>query len=112
MSIEVRTFDGMKSAGRPCRYCLGLQDDSVFADFDFDENGCITLLRISFDGFGCCQTGGEVRSMNPELSKRFINLVEANDMSESLGAILSQYFTVNSDVIWKDALERHGLLLQ
>lgn len=110
MSIEIRRFDGMQSAGRPCKYCLGLQDDSVFADLDFDEDGNVLLLRISFDGFGCCRTEGEVRSMNPETSKEFVRLVENNEMSESLGAILLNYFTENSDVIWKDALQQHNLL--
>jgi hypothetical protein len=100
----------MLSAGRPCKFCLGLQDDSVFADFDLDENGCITLLRISFDGFGCCRTAGEVRPMSPKRSRQFINLVENNDMSDSLAAMLIEYFTANSEVIWKDALKRHGLL--
>src|SRR5262245_65111891 len=39
---------------RPCRFSLGLQDDSVFADFDVDADGYVFLRRISFDGHGCC----------------------------------------------------------
>lgn len=101
----------MKTAGRPCKFCLGLQNDSVFADFDLDESGCVTLLRISFDGFGCCRTAGETRSMKPERSKQFIHLVENNDMSDTLALILLEYFSDNSDVIWKDALEQHSLLM-
>ena len=111
MPIEIRRSYELKSVGRPCKYCLGLQDDSVFADFGLEENGCISLLRISFDGFGCCRTAGEVRPMNLECSRRFIQLVENNNMSDSLATILLEYFTDNSDVIWKDALEQHGLLI-
>lgn len=33
-------------------------------------------------------------------------------MSDSLATILLEYFTDNSDVIWKDALEQHGLLIR
>jgi len=102
----------MKAADRPCKFCLGLQDDSVFADFDLDENGCVMLLRISFDGFGCCRTAGEIRSMNRERSKQFIHLVENNDLSGSLAVILLEYFTDNSDVIWRDALEQNSLLIR
>jgi hypothetical protein len=102
----------MKTADGPCRYCLGLQNDSVFADFDLDDDGCVSLLSISFDGFGCCRTTGEVRSMNSEHSKRFIDLIEHNDMSDRLAEIVLEYFSENSDVIWKDALEQHGLLVK
>src|SRR5262249_31859335 len=101
----------MQTAGRPCRYCLGLQDDSVFADFDLDNKGRIFLLRISFDGYGCCTTAKDVRPMSPDISNRLIHLVEANNFgSGELAAILSQYFRENSDVIWLDALEAHNLL--
>ncbi len=40
---------------RPCQYCLAMQNDSVFADFGVDEKGCLYLLRISYDGYGCCE---------------------------------------------------------
>lgn len=111
MSVEIRRFDGMKTVGRPCKFCLGLQDDSVFADFDLDENGCVILLRISFDGFGCCRTAGETRPMNLERSRQFIHLVENNDMSDTLALILLEFFSDNSDVISRDALDQHSLLI-
>lgn len=95
---------------RPSRYCLGLQDDSVFADFDLDDDGGVFLLRVSFDGYGCCDTP-TARTMNPDVSKTFVRLMEADDVSSGeLASLLSQYFRENSDVIWKDALEEHGLL--
>ena len=56
---------------RPCRYCLGLQDDSVFADFDIDNKGQAFLFRISFDGIGCNETGNEIRRMDEVTSNRF-----------------------------------------
>lgn len=89
-----------------------MQDDSVFADFDFDRDGNVVLLRISFDGYGCCQTEGIIPPMSAEASKRFVSLMEANDLeSGDMASLLSNYFGDNSDLIWKDALEKHKLLV-
>lgn len=49
--------------------------------------------------------------MSLEGSKRFISLVENDDViSEDLATIISGYFRENSDVIWNDALEEHALI--
>jgi hypothetical protein len=88
-----------------------MQDDSVFADFDVDDDGSVFLLRISFDGYGCCSTMGKARPMNQTDSKRFVSLIERNSVtSVEFNNIVSKYFRENSDVIWKDALIEHGLL--
>lgn len=98
-------------SSRPSRYCFALQDESVFADFDVDVSGSVFMLRVSFDGYGCCSTAGITSTMSPDVSKRLITLVEANDLaSGELAGILSEHFRQNSDVIWKDALEDNGLL--
>lgn len=110
MPIEIRRFDEMPSS-RSSRYCLSIQNDSVFADFDVDNEGCVFLIRISFDGYGCCDTTGKARIMSPDRSRKLVDLIEADDVvSGELAVILSQYFRENSDVIWKDALEEHDLL--
>ena len=96
---------------RPSRYCLGLQDDSVFADFDVNDDGGVFLVPISFDGYGCCNTSGKASAMSLDTSKALIRLVEADDVaSGELATLLSKYFRENDDVIWKDALEEHHLL--
>ena len=77
MSIEIRKVDDVP-ATRPCRYCLGLQDDSVFADFDIDSEGRVFLVRISFDGYGCYEAGAT--RMKPEMSRRWIELVETDNV--------------------------------
>ena len=108
--MEIRRFDEMPPS-RPSRYCLALQDDSVFADFDVDDVGRIFLLRISFDGFGCCETVGKARPMNLETSTRFAELIESQVIdTPEMASILSRYFRENDDVIWKDALEDHSLI--
>ena len=112
MPIEIRRFDGMPSS-RPSRYCLAFQDDSVFADFDVDNDGHVFLKGISFDGYGYCSTAGKVPSMNSDTSRKLTQLIEADDFtSGELAMILSKYFQDNSDVIWRDALEDHNLLTQ
>ena len=98
-------------SSRPGRYCLGLQNDSVFADFDLDNERRVFLIRISFDGFGCYGTAEEAKAMSPDISSRFINLVESNDVaSGELARILSQYLRQNQDIISRKPLIDHNLL--
>ena|SRR5688572_10988956 len=96
---------------RPARYCLGLQDDSVFADFDVDDEGRAFLVRISFDGFGCCHTAEKARPMDLDISESFISMIENDDVrTRRFTSIVEKYLSENVDVIWKDALEEHGLI--
>ena len=97
-------------ASRPSLYCLAFQDDSVFADFDIDEQGRVFIVRISFDGFGCCHTNHAI-PMSVDTSARFLHLLEnENIKTREFASILENYFKENSGVIWKDAMEVHGLL--
>jgi hypothetical protein len=90
---------------------LALQDDSVFADFDLDPSGCIVLVRISFDGYGCCHTRGQVGLMNPEDSRNLVDSYERDDANRAeIRGILCRYFRENKDAMWSDALEEHELL--
>jgi len=96
---------------RPSRWCFGLQDDSVFADFDIDQYGRVYLLRISFDGYGCCRTSETSSRMSLGQSAQFAGLIENEQFdSEEFVDLLLHYFKENDDVIWKDALEEHKLL--
>ena len=108
--MEIRKFEGMPPS-RPSCYCLTLQDDSVFADFDLDEQSRVFLIRISFDGYGCCETTEFARTMSSEDSKDFVALIEADRVdSAEMISILAAFFKANSDVIWQDALLDHGLI--
>lgn len=107
MSILVRVFPKMES--RPCRFCLSLQDDSVFADFDVDEEGHAFLRRISFDGYGCCS--GEFRKMALDDSRLLIDSVQRGAVQDpKIEVVLRTYFEENAGVIWDDALATHELL--
>ena len=109
--MQIRNFELMPT--RPCRFCLALQDDSVFADFDVDHNGCLYLVRISFDGYGCCELESktEIGKIDSKKSKSLIRLIEANEFeTPQASRILSEYFSENRKLLWEDALEEHRLI--
>jgi hypothetical protein len=96
---------------RPCRFCLCLQGGSVFADFDIDSDGRVYLVRISFDGYGCCATEGRVAHMPLDESHTLVKLVDADDVNrDEIREILYRYFDQNQNLIWRDALVEHDLL--
>jgi len=107
MTITARIAPTMPT--RPCRFCLGLQDDSVFADFDVDEKGCAFLRRISFDGFGCCS--GDFKKMKLDDSRVLIASIDRGIVEDpNIEKVLRSYFRENLDLIWSDALTSHELL--
>jgi hypothetical protein len=82
----------------------------VFADFDVDEEGRVRLLRISFDGYGCCHTDRGPK-MDRATSRLLIAAVDRGEVGElAVETALRGYFRTNSEVIWKDALADHDLL--
>jgi len=96
---------------RPCRFCLCLQGGSVFADFNIDSDGRVHLVRISFDGYGCCATEGKVACMTADESNALVQRVNINDVNhDEVRDILYRYFEQNQDVLWRDALADHDLL--
>ena len=107
--MDIRQSEVMSS--RPCSYCLAFQDDSVFADFELDESGCLYLLRISFDGFGCCEPKANIGKIDSINSKYIVNAI-ANDSLTLLKVheILRGYFRVNQNSLWQDALLEHELI--
>ncbi len=98
---------------RPCSYCLALQDDSVFADFDVDESGCLYLIRISFDGYGCCSLDPKIAigKIDNEKSAYLLTKIENNDFQEAEASqILHDYLRANKELLWEDALRDHKLI--
>jgi hypothetical protein len=109
MSIAVELFPAMLS--RSCSFCLCLQGSSVFADFDTDAAGIISLRRISFDGFGCCEAPESITRMSSDDSRLLLDAISREDLqSIQVEDVLRRYFRENKDVIWSDALAEHDLL--
>ena len=95
---------------RGCRFCLSLQDDSVFADFDVDLDGRVFVVRISFDGYGCCDAPIDVGRMGPAESAALLSMIQDGTVRPPAEAILRAYFQANRDALWANALADHALL--
>jgi hypothetical protein len=90
---------------------LCLQGGSVFADFNIDSDDRVYLERISFDGYGCCATEGNVARMPVDESHTLVNLVNTDDVNrDEVRDILYRYFDQNQNAISRDALKEHELL--
>jgi hypothetical protein len=50
-NTEFGFFITQMSDSRPANIYLGCLGSSVYIDFDFKDNGCLCLKRISFDGY-------------------------------------------------------------
>jgi hypothetical protein len=108
MGITITVYPVMPT--RPCSFCLCLQEGSVFADFDVDGEGVVSLRRISFDGFGCCYPAAAA-VMSLEDSRELREAVASETVAgPRVAAVLRRFFEHVQDVLWKDALEEHGLL--
>lgn len=96
---------------RPCRWCLSLQDGSVFADFDQDADDRIFLRRISFDGYGCCHLPEAVTRMSSPDSRVLIDSFARNSIDNPrIEPLLRAYFQHIADMVWRDALIDHELI--
>ncbi|MBC3930401.1 hypothetical protein [Undibacterium curvum] len=101
---------------RPCAFCLCLQDGRVFADFDFDAEGLVSLRRISFDGYGCCKPTLPTQKINLSDSVQIRSMVDSHTQEQDgveypeIEQILRNYFKANFEVLWEDALKDHELV--
>ena len=95
---------------RPCSFCLRLQGGAVFADFDTDDAGIVSLRRISFDGHGCCEVA-PVKRLSLGDSRLLLDAMARGHLeSAQVEAVLRRCFRESQDVTWRDALAEHDLL--
>ncbi len=112
MSFEIHPYT-WTTGTRPCSFTLALDGGSVFADFDVDPDGLISLLRVSFDGYGAWRPaqGQLTTTMDPRDAAALQRARdEATLNSDEVRMLLRRYFHANSGLIWSDALEQYGLL--
>ena len=96
---------------RKADFYLGCLDGSVFIDFNQSSENLISLCRISFDGYGCCNLKDTVTYLNPELSKKFIIEIAKDELNqEKLTTIVKEIIKINKEHIWADALEEYNLI--
>ena len=83
----------------------------MFADFDADAGDIVSLRRISFDRYGCCEVGESITRMSPEGSRLLLDAIARGELgSVQIEEALRRYFRENKDVIWSDALQENDLL--
>ncbi len=96
---------------RPADFYLGCLNGSVFIDFNKTGNDQIVLVRISFDGYGCCNLKKEVELLNEEDSGLFIKEMNKESLNqEAITVLVKKSIEMNKKHIWIDALEKYGLI--
>jgi hypothetical protein len=114
VSFEVAPFTS-KMGARPCSFSLALDGGSVFADFDVDPDGLISLLCVSFDGYGAWRPdeGQSTTTMDAADASKLRQARDEETLdSDEVRGLLRRYFHANRAKIWSDALEQYGLLPQ
>ena len=109
-----RNYDFHKTtmpASRKADYYLCCLDSSVFIDFNSSPDNEISLIRISFDGFGCCNIDGNAKNLNLMDSKQFIEEINKEELNQiAITELVKKAIKINNEFIWADALERYGLI--
>ncbi|SIR51193.1 hypothetical protein SAMN05421545_3977 [Pontibacter lucknowensis] len=96
---------------RKADYYLGCLDGSVFIDFNRTKDNRIYLVRISFDGYGCCNLEERAKGLNPEDSKRFVEEIEKKDLNQkAIEVLVKKAVEMNKELIWADAIVEYGLI--
>jgi|SRR5882724_7088038 len=107
-------FDFFKTEmpdSRKADFYLGCLDGSVFIDFNQSKDRLISLCRISFDGYGCCNITDTTNYLNSEMSKKFIEEIAKDKLDqENLTPLVKEIIRINKEYIWTDALEEYNLI--
>lgn len=96
---------------RKTKYHLGCLDSSVFIDFDCSNENQIYMVRISFDGYGCCNLEDKSECLNLKDSQEFIEEFEKENFNQvTISRLVKELININKDHIWTDALKEYGLI--
>lgn len=96
---------------RKADYCLGCLNSSVFIDFNCSNDKTISLVRISFDGYGCCTLPEDSVCLNEQDSDKFIHEMQKDTLSQgNIKILVQEIMRLNKKDIWNDALETYGFI--
>lgn len=110
MAQDFGFFKTTMPDSRKADYYLGCLGGSVFIDFKQTSDRLISLCRISFDGYGCCNITGTDNLLSLELSEKFIEEIAKDELDqEKLTPIVMEIIRINKERIWTDALEEYNL---
>lgn len=94
---------------RPADFYLGCLDGSVFIDFNNFDSHRLVLIRISFDGYGCCEPVKKLKPLSPEDSASLKAMFKAEKLSQDrVLEIIRQTVAENKKFFWPDALAEYG----
>lgn len=111
MNQSLDLFKTTMPKTRPADFYLGCLDGCIFMDFGLTDKGCISLLRISFDGFGCCGLGDSGVPMSKEDSELFIKTYKRKELNQEVMTLLvKKTIQANETHIWGEALKRYNLI--
>ena len=111
MRSDFGFFKTSMPESRKADFYLGCLDSSVFIDFNLTNDGLISLCRISFDGYGCCNITEIKNLLNSELSKKFISEITKDEIDqEQMTPLVKEIIKINRAYIWTDALEEYNLI--
>ena len=110
MNVDSDFFITAMPDTRPADYYFGYLEGSVFMDFENYEGDYIRLIRMSFDGYGCCDMGDQAIPMDKQDSRTFKDTVKAGIPDQSqLTVIVKKTILDNRKLLWEDALKEYGL---
>ena len=109
-----KDFDFHKTTtptSRKADYNLCCLDSSVFMDFNSSPDNKISLIRISFDGFGCCNIDIKAKNLDLEDSQRFIQEINKEKLNQvAITELVKKAIRINKEFIWTDALEKYEFI--
>ncbi len=77
----------------------------------YDCFGDLYLIRISFDGYGCCIPSKKPSCIEKVKSAELIKRFKVNEYKTPFASkVLKEYFLENSHILWKEALLDHALI--
>jgi hypothetical protein len=101
-----------------CDITISILNGSIHADYKLVKDASsnkkgLKLIRISFDGFGCCNCrNNSALPLSATDSAVIMSSADKTGIDEdgAISSILRNNFHTNRSVIWEDALERYKLL--
>ena len=96
---------------RKADYYLGCMDGSIILDFNVTNENLVYLIRISFDGYGCCDFEENSKPLSIEDSKTFIQFIKHDTIFQNIiHSLVKKSIEINGEFIWKDALNEYELI--
>lgn len=111
MNSTFQFFKTTMPSSRKADYYLGALNGCVFLDFNCSNEERVSLVRISFDGYGCCSLDDNSHTLDEDESQQFINNLKQAPLNQDLTTLLvKKLIERNKRHLWQDALEEYGFL--